>query len=201
MTVHPTNARCGVLLLAGGAATRLPGKLTRDAGGTPLILRAFQRVAPGRETVVSCAGGFSAQIDTGLCAPLVLDRWPLRGPLGGLVSTMAQMHSRFIVALGADMPLTGEWLIETLERARQEGDEAVVPVRDTEEGPRLEPLAALYDRFAFLTHAYRQLRRSGSVVSVVRQLKTRTVRVANPLLLRSVNTEADYAAFCAQFEA
>src|ERR1700691_1615049 len=75
----------GVVILAGGGATRLPNKLELAAGGIPMLVRVYRNVSPGRKTYVSCAGGFSPEVDSMLDCPMVVDRWPGRGPLGGLV--------------------------------------------------------------------------------------------------------------------
>ena len=53
----------GVLILAGGEATRLPNKLALDAGVVPMIVRVYRNVSPNRETFVSCKATFPREID------------------------------------------------------------------------------------------------------------------------------------------
>ena len=55
-----------------------------------MIVRVYRNVSAGRETFVSCKGTFPAEIDALLPCPMVVDRWPLRGPLAGMLSTMAR---------------------------------------------------------------------------------------------------------------
>jgi molybdopterin-guanine dinucleotide biosynthesis protein A len=184
----------GVAVIGGGEATRLPGKLALDAAGVPLIVRTFRNVAPGRETFISCKATFAPEIDALLEAPLVIDRWPLRGPLAGLISTLAQMRSRYVFAVAADAPFVDAAFIERLEREWREGDEAVVPAHGESSDLVLEPLAALYDRFAFLRAGFAEmLEGRASIVATVERLRWRTLWFEHPALLRSINTAADYA--------
>jgi len=187
----------GILLLAGGEAQRLPAKLTLDAGGVPLVVRAFRNAAQANamEIAVSCKGSFGTEIDAALPGLFVVDHRMGRGPLGGLVSTMARMRSQFVAVFAADAPFLGSWLLEVLHAAQRTGDEAVIPVVPTARGPRLEPLAALYDRFAFLREAADELRDRASVEGVARRLRLRTVALEDASALRSVNTPEEYTAF------
>ena len=161
----------GVVLLAGGEATRLPDKLALDTGGVPLVVRTFRAVAVDREIVVSAKGTFPPAIDAMLDAPLVVDRRPKRGPLSGLVSAMTRLKSQFAFAVAADSPLIDADFLAMLEREHRAGDEAVVPFVPYADGrERPEPLAALYDRFAFLPAACEELRTGrGSVIGVAAQ--------------------------------
>jgi molybdopterin-guanine dinucleotide biosynthesis protein A len=182
----------GVVVLAGGEASRLPGKLALDAGGTPLVVRIFRAVAPGRETVVSCAATFAPEIDALLTAPLVVDRWKRRGPLAGLLSALPHLRARYVAAIAGDAPFVGSALLDSLEQAWRDGDEAVVPQHAS---GRIEPLSALYDRIAFLREGFAvHANGDGSVAGVVRRLRARMLFVGDPAALRSINTPADYAA-------
>ena len=123
---------------------------------------------------------------------MVVDRWPLRGPLGGLLSTMQAMQSEFIFAVAGDAPLIDGRFIDDLAARLQPGDEAVVPWHDG----RLEPLAALYDRAAFLDAGLPLLfGGDGTLRSVVERLRTRYVTIADDRVFANINTAADYAAF------
>ena len=183
-------------MLAGGEATRLPGKLALPLHGVPLLLHAYRTIAPGREVVVACKGTLAGELDAALDAPLVIDRWPRRGPLAALLSAMPFLRSRAVFAIAGDAPLLDAALIDELENAWQQDDEAVVPVTTNQSGrEQLEPLAALYDRAAFLQAGYDELvRGSGSVVETLARLRTRRVHVSATDSLRSINTPADYEA-------
>ena len=82
MNLSPHDARSpstvapayGVLILAGGEATRLPGKLALDAGDVPMVVRVYRNFAdaagaPLRETYVSCKGTLDPRVDALLPVP------------------------------------------------------------------------------------------------------------------------------------
>jgi len=196
--------RYGVVILAGGEATRLPGKLVLPLDGVPLVVRVYRhfcshgvairgRVSP-REIVVSAKATFAAEIDALLPVSFVIDRTPRLGPLGGLLTAFASMHARFVFAVAGDAPHVDAALADTLARAWRPGDEAVVPDHAECGDVVLEPLAALYDRAAF-SHAGREALRAGrhSVRGVLPALRTRVVRHGDARIFASVNTPAEYA--------
>lgn len=186
------SADIGVLILAGGQATRLPNKLELDAGRLPMIARVYRNVSAGRETVISCKATFPAQIDTLLPCPMVVDRWPLRGPLAGLLSTMGAMRSRYIFAVAGDAPFVTSAFIERLAAHVRPGVEAVVP----RHANGIEPLAAIYERSAFLRAGMPLiLAGQGALRLVIDQLTTHYVAVEeDERVFTNVNTPADYAA-------
>ena len=149
-----TEANAGVLILGGGEATRLPGKLELGAGPVPMLVRVFENLSPGRETWLAGKGSLAPALDALLPAPLAVDRWSLRGPLAGLVTTMARMRARWVFAVAGDAPLVESAFIDRLVAERMPGDEAVVPIHDRDGKRQPEPLAALYDRLAFLREAF-----------------------------------------------
>ncbi len=184
-----------MLILGGGEATRLPGKLELAAGGVPMIVRVFRNLSAERETAIACKGSFARAIDDALTAPMVVDRWSLRGPLAGMLTTMAQMRSRFVFAVAGDAPFVDAAFVERLERERLPGDEAVVPVHESDGREQLEPLAALYDRLAFLREGLPVLRSGrGALRLVIDRLRARMVRVDDARIFANVNTQAEYEA-------
>ena len=182
----------GVLILAGGQATRLPNKLELAAGALPMIARVYRNVSAGRETFVSCKGTFPAEIDALLPCPMVVDRWPLRGPLAGILSTMAEMRSPYVFAVAGDAPFVTAAFIDRLAGQRRPGDEAIVP----RHGGQIEPLAALYDRQAYLRAGIPTLMAGkGALRLVLDELHTKYAEMEeDERLFANVNTPADYAA-------
>lgn len=175
----------------------MPGKLQLDAGDVPLIVRVYRNVAfrggaaAQTETYISCKGTFPAPIDALLPCPMVVDRWPLRGPLAGLLSTMAQMRSPLVFAVAGDAPFIDRSFIERLAAHWQPGDEAIVP----RHADRIEPLAAIYDRRAFLDAGLPLLRSGhGALRGVIDALTARFVTIDDDLVFSNVNTPAEYAA-------
>ena len=183
--------RLSVLILAGGEATRLPNKLALEAGPLPLIARVYRNVSHARPTYVSCASTFPAEIDALLPCPMVVDRWPHRGPLSGLVSTMKEIRTPYVFAVAGDAPFVESRFIDRLLAALEPGDEAVVPAHAS----GIEPLAAIYDREAFLREGLPMLLDgAGTLHRVIEKLRARFVPIDDPRIFTNVNTPADYAA-------
>jgi len=183
----------GICLLAGGEATRLPGKLNLAAGDVPLLARVYRNVATGRPTVVSVREPLDAFTAGFISAQCVVDRWPQRGPLSGLLSAMSELRSPWVFAAAGDAPFLDAALIDAL--AAQIGDDvdAVVPVHG--ERARMEPLAALYRREAFLREGLPVLLAGDAGVrTVIGRLRTREFPCADERQFTNINTAADFAA-------
>ncbi len=177
-----------VVIVAGGNATRLPGKLGLDAGGVPLLVRVHRNVAPGRPVVIAApdlAPELAARID----APIVGERGPKRGPLGGLLAAFAAVRAPWAFAVAGDAPLVDAVWIDRLAAAREAGDEAVVPRHPD---GRVEPLAALYDVAAYLREGAAELEASGALHKVAARLRTRYVEIDDPRIFANINTPEDY---------
>ena len=192
------RAAAGVIVLAGGEAKRLPGKLFLDAGDLPLLVRVYRNVSAGRETYLSCNGALPFAVDTLIDAPAVVDRWPLRGPLAGLLSTMSVMRAPWAFAVAGDAPFVNAAFIDRLEALIEPGVEAIVPRRLRDGALQIEPLAALYSREAFFREGWPLLASgSGALRAVIDRLHTRYVDidVADENIFANVNTPDEYAAF------
>jgi len=191
--------RASVVLLAGGEATRLPGKLGLASAGVPLVVRVYRNIASDREIVLSRGADFDRELLAQLPIASIVDRYERRGPLGGLLSAMATLTTPRVFAIAADMPNVDAALLDRIEAAWQPGDEAVVPGYDLDGERHIEPLAALYDRLAFIREGTRVLEDGrGSVRRVVERLKTRLHGGEERSLFTNLNTPADYAALQAK---
>jgi molybdopterin-guanine dinucleotide biosynthesis protein A len=183
-----------VIVLAGGEATRLPGKLALDAGDVPMLVRVVRNVAPGRTVTLACKGALPPELAAAIDAPLVVDRWPLRGPLSGLLSTMDELRAPWVAAVAGDAPFVDAAFLDRLAALVQPGDEAVVPYRVVDGQRRIEPLAALYAREAFLRAGLPLLLAgNGALRGVIDRLQTRFVEIDDERVFANVNTPADYA--------
>lgn len=163
-----------IVLLAGGEASRFPGKLERRIEGRPMLARVFDRLrASGLPVYVAARGSFSSKIDAEIDAPLLVDRHPGAGPLHALLDACAVVRAARLFAVAADQPNVDARLVERLNDAWRAGDEAVVP----EHGGKIEPLAAAYDRCAALREGF-ELRasRKNAVRDLVARLRTRFLR-------------------------
>lgn len=180
-----------ICLLAGGRATRFADKLQSDAGGIPLIVRAYRNVRNVAPVYLCGETRFTPAVDVQLDCPRIADRRPGRGPLEGLVSAFERIAQRRVFALAGDAPFVDAATLDEIERAWRDGDEAVVPVRANGEHMRFEPLCALYDRLAFLREAEAVMSGSRAVADVAAALRTRRISLSDERALFNINTAAD----------
>jgi molybdopterin-guanine dinucleotide biosynthesis protein A len=111
------------------------------------------------------------------------------------------MRARWVFAVAGDAPLVEGSFIDRLIAERRPGDEAVVPIHERDGKRQPEPLAALYDRVAFLREAFPIVRRGGAALRVVLdRLQTHYVEIDDPRIFTNVNTPEDYAALRALIE-
>jgi molybdopterin-guanine dinucleotide biosynthesis protein A len=186
---------CTVVILAGGEATRLPGKLELDAGDVPMLVRVYRNVSPGRAVAISCKGSLPEELDRAIDAPMIVDRWPRRGPLSGLLSTMSELRSTWIFAVAGDAPFVDAAFIDRLAAAIEPGDEAIVPYRLAAGKRHLEPLAALYRRESFLREGLPVLLEGqGALRAAIDRLHARFFEIDDARVFTNVNTPDDYAA-------
>ncbi|HEX3369915.1 MAG TPA: molybdenum cofactor guanylyltransferase [Candidatus Cybelea sp.] len=186
--------REAIVLLAGGRSRRFPGKLEREAGGGAMILRVFEHLRPFESPIyVAGKSSFSPQVDARLEAPLLIDRMPARGPLSAFLGACATIRADRLFAIAADQPALESRVLDELCAAWEAGDEAVVPEHDG----RLEPLAALYDRYAVLRESI-GLRRRGCMAmrDLLGRLAVRTLP-ADGRYFVNVNRPGDLAAVTA----
>jgi len=150
-----------IVLLAGGRATRLPGKLARTIGDEPLVVRVFRELTrTGRPCLISLREPLPAYVARHLTAATVADTFDDAGPLGGLASAAAQIQTPLLFAAAGDMANIDACIVDALERRYHDeashGDPPDVVIPRHENGD-LEPLAALYDTARLRESATRML--------------------------------------------
>ncbi|HEX8807349.1 MAG TPA: molybdenum cofactor guanylyltransferase [Candidatus Aquilonibacter sp.] len=178
-----------IVILAGGRAQRFPGKLEASLDGEPLLARVYRHVRDIAPTMIAGRDTFSDTLDALLDCPIVVDRWPDLGPLGGLLSAARETNAVRIFALAGDAPRVTVDIVNALTSAWQDGDEAVVPEHDG----RLEPLAALYDREALMREGWECLHgEDRSMQAVLARLRVRRVP-CDAQAFANINTSADLA--------
>lgn len=186
-----TEGLTAVLILAGGQASRLPGKLALDAGGMPLLERVYRNVRSAGPTYVAAAGGFAPQLDAALDCPVLVDRWAYRGPLAALYSALPHLSEPRVFVVAGDAPFVDAAVAAELAQHWEAQAQAVVPVN---RHGILEPLCALYDRAALMEAARAVVQEgSGGVAAAVERLRAKRVRISNERVFTNVNTPADYA--------
>lgn len=186
-----------IVLMAGGPATRLPGKLALDVGGEPMIVRTYRLLrADGWPCIVSLrtppALASAAMTDCEFAFDEIADA----GPLAGLHSAARRVRTPLFFAAAADMPNISAVFVRKLlaayEAAADPKPAAVLPTWPNE---KVEPLAALYDTRAFIAGAARALEAGRRKVTAALDglaVMSYPVRSEDELALANVNTPADY---------
>jgi len=132
-------------VLAGGKSSRMGAdKALLELRGQTLLQRALQLARAVSEDVRIVG----AREKVGEFAPVVEDKYPDRGPLGGIHAALASTGSDFNLILAVDLPFVEKRFLEQLvKEARASG--AVVTIARA--GGGLQPLCAVYRReFAVL---------------------------------------------------
>jgi molybdopterin-guanine dinucleotide biosynthesis protein A len=159
-----------------------------------MLVRVYRNVSPGRQTWLSTKGPLPPEITTQIDAPQVVDRWRLRGPLSGLVSTMSEMTTPWVFAVAGDAPFVTSAFIDELAAHVRDDLDAIVPQNEGER-KGIEPLAALYRREAFVREGLAVIERGeGALRLVIDRLRAAFVGVRDARIFTNVNTPQDYAA-------
>lgn len=187
----PDRLDLAIVVLAGGEASRFPGKLDALVDGQPMLLRAYRTArSTGYPVLVATRGSFPTNVDRAIDAPVVIDRWPAGGPLRALHSACGALHNEWIFALAADAPRIDAAIVERIVAAIEPGDDAVVPRHDG----RIEPLAALYRRSLLLHESFTLFGQSIEAMhALVERMHARFIDLPGEYFA-NVNTPADLAA-------
>jgi molybdenum cofactor guanylyltransferase len=179
-----------IVILAGGQATRFPGKLELPVEGQPLLLRVYREArATNWPVVIAVRESLGPKFGDVIDCPVTIDLLPGSGPLGALASACTTLAYPHIFALAADMPYIGSTVLAQIAAAWRPGDEAVIPAH----AGGIEPLAALYDRAAVLREASGLLdEEKYAMHALVDRLATRRIELPQRHFL-NVNTPADAA--------
>lgn len=135
-----TSAVSG-FVLAGGASRRMGSdKALLGGDGDSLLLRVagIVEAAAGSAIVVAPQGRYE---DMGV--PVLADRWPGEGPLGGIVTALAFSRDPLNLIVAVDMPWLDVSTLRELLLAAAETGRTVIP---THEDGATEPLCAVYHR-------------------------------------------------------
>lgn len=170
-----------------------------EIAGVPMIARAARLV----ESVV---GAPAVMVGTpekyrGLGLRAIADDWPGCGPLGGIATALRASDAEWNLIVACDLPyLTREWLEYLLQRARDSGEEAVVPLNPAPANKRgAEPLCAVYHKGG--EPAIRRTLERGvrKATDGLAELRVEVIEPAawkgfdsDGLLFKNVNTPADY---------
>lgn len=186
-------------VLAGGRSMRMGvDKTLLDVDGEPLVVRAAEAVLSICEHAVVVTNRPEALLNAGLpdSVTILTDEVAYQGPLGGLVTALAQAPDEWVLAVAADMPWLEPGIVTALWELRSDAD-VVIPVGQAGS----EPLLALY-RTATCLPAARAVIKTGRrrIVAMFPSLKVvevplEALRSADPELrsLVNVNTPEELA--------
>jgi molybdopterin-guanine dinucleotide biosynthesis protein A len=189
--------RVTVVLLAGGPATRLPGKLALDIDGEPMLARVYRQLtSTGWPCVISARAPLSTRMQGDAPYQVALDDVPDGGPLVGLRNAAALVRTPLLFAAAADLPnlsvAFASRLLAAFDAAGPRAPQAVLP---TWPDGKVEPLAALYDTAAYAHGAAAALaagRRKVTAALDGLEVLAYPVRPEDEDALLNVNTPQDY---------
>ncbi|MGB9898376.1 MULTISPECIES: molybdenum cofactor guanylyltransferase [Thermanaerothrix] len=122
--------------------------------GEPLIQRVIRRVRPLAREIVIVTNDPQPYLELGY--PIVADRIPGLGALGGLYTALSYARHPYVIVIACDMPfVNSSLLLEAQNRLVQGGWDAVLP----QSGEGLEPFHAVYRRDTCLPAVERALKR------------------------------------------
>ena len=192
----PNSAFTAFSILAGGKSSRMgTNKALLEVGGSGMLERAAALLRPlvGQLFVVAD----DAAAYAGLDLPIVPDRHPGCGAVGGIHAALLHAAQPLVLCVACDMPHLGRGVVELLLAAARPDDDALVP----RVGGRPEPLLAVYGTSARAGFeraiASGRLRVMDALEGLnVRYLEERVLRVADPTLRSfvNVNTPKELAA-------
>lgn len=129
-------------------------KALLEIAGKPLLLRTAGLLSPmvASITLVTAGDASTSAANLGEPSPharfgfpLIGDRWPGAGPLGGIATSLAAARQPWSIILACDLPyLTGDWLAWLLGRAANSQVDEPADIFIPESARGLEPLCAVY---------------------------------------------------------
>jgi molybdopterin-guanine dinucleotide biosynthesis protein A len=180
----PTSTPIAGAVLVGGASRRMGRpKALIEIDGSPMVVRVAVALGAGGCAPVRLVGAGMLPDDIGY--PVVADRWPGEGPLGGVITALLDAGGDVVVA-ACDLPdLDAAAVRAILAAPGADAAEAVVATTD-----RLEPALARWNHHALeqLTTIFATGERA--LHAALGRLDIVEVAV-DPMALRNVNSPGD----------
>ena len=189
------EARITIVVLAGGDATRLPGKLALPVDGEPMLARVLRVLsATGAPCLVAAGARPPEALDANLRIPVVYDEHPGDGPLAALASAAGAVDTPYFFAVAGDMPgIDAAFVARIVAAADAAGwPDAIVP---RHADGAIEPLAAMYKRDPWVASARTALaqgRRNVSAALDGLRVVYYDIVPEDESALANVNTPSDY---------
>jgi molybdenum cofactor guanylyltransferase len=174
----------GAVLCGGGSRRMGTDKALLEVAGVAMAERVARALAAGGCAPVAFVGGDSAALNR-LGRPVVADRWPGEGPLGGVLTALFGAGRDDVVAAACDLPMLDGSTVGTLLAAAAPDVDVVVAVTD-----RLEPALAWWSGAARPRLERCWERGVRALHEVIASLRSVEVAV-DPAVLRNVNAPPD----------
>jgi molybdenum cofactor guanylyltransferase len=171
-------------VLCGGSSRRMgTDKALLEVDGVAMAERVARALTAGGCSPVAFVGGDLSLNRFG--RPVLVDRWPGEGPLGGVLTALMHTDGADVVAAACDLPLLDGPTVGTLIAATNPDVDVVVASSD-----RLEPGLAWWSGGA--RQRIEQLWDAGvrALHEVITELRSVEIPV-DPAVLRNVNAPSD----------
>jgi molybdopterin-guanine dinucleotide biosynthesis protein A len=159
-----------------------------EVGGVPMAERVARALVAAECSPVVFVGGVSTLLQLG--RPVVADRWPGEGPLGGVLTALAEAGGDDVLGAACDLPMLDGPTVRMLIAAAV-SEEVDVGVATTD---RLEPGLACWSGAARPRIEALWARGVRALHEAIAELRTVEIPV-DPAVLHNVNRPADLPDF------
>lgn len=183
--------KIGCAILAGGKSSRMgTDKALLDIKGENFIERICKELDFFEEKII--ARGSRSDIKD-IFWDIIPDRYPERGPIGGLHAALFACKSDALFCVSCDMPLLQKTLAKELCGYMKEGVDAVIAV--TEDG-RKHPLCGVYRKSMLSVLEEQILAGNNRMMATLDKMRVEYVTLdhRNSQQLKNINTPEEYMA-------
>lgn len=183
-------AQTTAILLAGGKSERMrTDKSLLPVHGMPLIQHILEQLRPHFDEIIVSANDADKYAFLGV--PIVPDKLPGQGPMGGILATLGASAHDLNFVMACDIPEVDLAVVQRLMIEARDAD-AAVPIT---EGGRLEPLFAVYRKT--MIPVLEQCLRAGvrRIRDAFDRCNVHYVELGEASWLRNLNTPEEYADF------
>ena len=165
-----TAVKVTSIVLCGGKERRFgANKALAMVAGEKVINRVIDRLEPLSDQILVVTSAEKTDLPVRGIARVLVDRYPGKGPLGGIYTGLLAAQSDLAIVLGCDMPFINNRLLERMLEVADSFD-AVIPRLD---GGMIEPLHAVYARRCAQDIKARLENDRLSITQLIRELNVR----------------------------
>jgi molybdopterin-guanine dinucleotide biosynthesis protein A len=158
------------IVLCGGKERRFgSNKALAIVAGKTAIERVVERLEPVSDSVLFVTSPEKANLPVSGHIRTLVDKFPGKGPLGGIYTGLIEAHSSKAIVVGCDMPFLNTRLLKKMIMMA-DGFDAVIPRL---EGGMIEPLHAVYATTCAAEMKVHLDNDRLSITELIRELKVR----------------------------